>query len=214
MTKFPTQETVIDTVIQGIAKAAQSFLFWTNGRLHVSQGPEKIISIHVAQEIASIPDAPEIFIDATIADVLRCSLPDRSAYAEFMYENRLTQGVFSITLDERFKHENNDDSISKVIMNIRNGVRNPKLKYLDEIETMCKMLVCKSTLEYGIFAFYSDLSSNARKKLNIRMPALVESFEAVVERFPALTSSFVGGEIHTLEDGGEWTVGCFVVSPK
>jgi hypothetical protein len=214
MTKFPSQKQVVDATLKGIVKASKNFLVWTNDRLFLSHGPYKIISIHIAQEIATIKDAPEIFIDATISDILRCSLPDRTAYTAYMKEKKITQGIFSITLDERFEHQNDEDSISKVIMSIRNGVRNPKLEYSNDIEVICKMLDCETSLEYGIFCFYSDLSSNARKKLDKRIPELVKSFDVVVKKFPNLKSSFISSEVEKIEDSGEWLAGCYIVEPK
>jgi len=214
MTKFPSQDLVVDAVLKGITKAAQNFLSWTNDRLFLSHGPHKIISIHVAQEIAALKDTPEIFIDATIKDILRCSLPDREAHTDYMNKRRLTQGIFNITLDERFEHKNDDDSISKVIMSIRNGVRNPKLEYSSEVEVICKMLDCDTSLEYGLFSFYSDLSNNARKKLDKRIPELVKSFDVVVKKFPSLKSRFISTETQKIEDSGEWLAGCYIVESK
>ena len=214
MIKFPLQQDVVDAVLKGTTKAAQNFLAWTNERLFLSYGPPKIISIHIAQEIAALKDTPEIFIDATISDVLRCSLPDREAYTSYMSKKKITQGIFNITLDERFEHENNDDSVSKVIMSVRNGVRNPKLEYSNDIEVLCKMLDCETTLEYGLFSFYSDLSQNARKKLDKRIPELIKSFDVVVKKFPSLKSSFVSSGIQRIEDSGEWLAGCYIIESK
>lgn len=217
MTNFPSQKIIIDSILQGMIKAKENFLFWTNDRLFLSHGPHKIITIHVAQEIALVQDAPEIFIDATVADILRCSLPDRGTYTKYMQDNKLAQGSFSITLDERFEHQNDNDSISKVIISVKNGVRNVKLEYSNEIERICKMLdrsiYPESTLEYGIFTFYSDLSSTARKKLEKRIPELINSFDVVVKNFPSLISKFVCSDIKTIENSGEWLVGCYVIEP-
>ena len=214
MTKFPAQKEVVDAVLQGSIKAAQNFLSWTNDRLFLSHGPHKIISIHIAQEIAAMKNAPEIFIDATVSDILRCSLPDRAAYTSYMEKQKITQGIFSITLDERFEHQNDEDSVSKVIMSVRNGVRNSKLEYSNDIEMICKMLDCKTTLEYGLFNFYSDLSQNARKKLEKRIPELIKSFDVVLKKFPTLKGSFVSSDIQKIEGSGEWLVGCYIVEPK
>ena len=217
MTNFPSQKIIIEAILQGVIKAKQNFLFWTNNRLFLSHGPQKIITIHVAQEIALVQDAPEIFIDATVADILRCSLPDRSTYTKYMQDNKLTQGAFSITLDERCEHQNDNDSITKVIISVKNGVRNVKAEYTNEIERICKMLdrsiYTDSTLEYGIFTFYSDLSCTARKKLVKRIPALIKSFDVVVKNFPLLKSKFVSSDVKTIENSGEWLVGCYVVEP-
>jgi len=214
MTKFPSQEQVVGAVLQGTIKAAQNFLTWTNDRLFLSHGPHKIISIHIAQEIAALTNAPEIFIDATVSDILRCSLPDRGAYTTYMEKKKIKQDIFSITLDERFEHKNNEDSISKVIMSVRNGVRNPKLEYSHDIEVICKMLDCETFLEYGIFSFYSDLSQNARKKLEKRIPELVKSFDVVVKKFPSLKGKFVSSEIQKIDESGEWLAGCYIVEQK
>ncbi len=218
MSNFPKQKDVIDALLQGIQNAEQNFLFWTNNRLSLSSGPHKIIGIHVAQALSTIENAPEIFIDATVADILRCSLPDRKAFKSFMEKNALAQGTFSITLDERFTHHNNNDSISRVIATMKNGVRNCKPEYTNEIERLCKMLQRQkaedSTLDYGVFAFYADLSSLARKKLDKRLPEIIASFDNVVARFDSLSSRFVATPIHTVVDVGEWIAGCYIIEPK
>lgn len=211
MSRFPTQAMIADAMLRGTIKAAENFLSWTNNRLFLSHGPHHIISIYVAQEIAALRDAPEIFIDATISDILRCSLPDREAYTGFMHKNRLARGTFSITLDERFDHKNDEDSISRVIMSINNGVRNAKLEYLNEIEVICKMLDCDTSLEYGVFGFYSDLSVTARKKLDKRIPEFIKSFDAVVDGFPALQSKYIGSDIQRIDESGEWAAGCYII---
>jgi hypothetical protein len=218
MSNFPSQKEIIQAVLEGIKNAKENFLFWTNNRLFLSYGPEKIITLHVANQIAKISNAPEIFIDATVADILRCSLPTRGEYPRYMQDNKLSQGVFSITLDERFEHQNDNDSISRVIISVYNAVRNAKLDYSHEIERICKMLdrdaCAKSSLDYGIFAFYSDLSTTARKKLEKRLPEIIRSFDVVVKKFPSLQGRFEGGEIHKIADSGEWCAGCYVIEPK
>jgi hypothetical protein len=217
MIKFPRQELIVQATLDGILKSSENFLFWTNGRLSLSHGPQKIITLHVANEIAKIDNTPEIFIDATVADILRCSLANRDGFVEHMKKSNLTQGIFSITLDERFKHENDDDSISRVIISVKNGVRNPKQEFINEIERICKMIdrqYCEnSTLKYGIFAFYSDLSENARKKLDKRMPEVLKSFDAVVEKFSTLKATFVDSGIKNEKDGSQWLAGCYIIEP-
>jgi len=216
MTEFPSQEVIVDAILKGISNAAENFLSWTNGRLFLSHGPHKIISIHVAQEIAKIENAPEIFIDATISDILKCSLDNREAYTSYMENQKLSQDLFNITLDERFDHINDEDSISKVIITVKNSVRNAKLEYTNDIEKICKMLDRNkgSKLEYGIFSFYSDLSTNARKKLAKRIPELINSFNVVVKKYPLLNSKFVCSDIKTIEGSGEWLMGCFIIEHK
>lgn len=218
MNEFIAKEKVVQAVLEGIKTAKENFLFWTNERLFLSYGPHKIITLHVASQIGKLENAPEIFIDATVADILRCSLPDRNDYTQFMAKNSLIQGTFSITLDERFKHQNDNDSISRVIISVKNGVRNAKLEYSNECERICKMLnrdACKdSTLDYGIFAFYADLSNDARKKLDKRLPELVRSFDVVVKKFPTLQGYFVSSEIQKVTDMGEWCAGCYIIEPK
>ena len=215
---FPSQERVLQALLQGIQNAEKNFLFWTNNRLSLSSGPHKIISIHVAQELSLIENAPEVFIDATVADILRCSLPDRKAFKSYMEKNALSQGTFGITLDERFTHHNNNDSISRVIISLHNGVRNVKPEYTHEIERLCKMLHRKkredSTLDYGVFAFYADISVLARKKLEKRVVEINASFTAAVEHFPSLDARLIATPIHNVPDVGEWMAGCYVIEPK
>ncbi len=213
--KFPGQEIIIDAILKGIEEAKNNFLFWTNHRLYLSYGPTKMITIHVAQEIAKIKDAPEIFIDATVSDILRCSLAKRDGYIKYMQKKSLAMGTFSITLDERFEHKNDNDSISKVIISIKNSVRNIKNEYTKEIERICKMLDSskedKSTLDYSILAFYSDLPSSARKKLLVRIPKIIDDFNKIVEKFPNLKSNFKDTGIHKAENIGEWLIGAYII---
>ncbi len=215
MSLFPTKKSVIDATIKGICKAKDNFLLWTNDRLYLSHAPAKMLSIHVAQEIAQIKNSPEIFIDASVSDILRCSLKNRDAFLDYMDKNSIKEGVFSITLDEKFKHKNNNDSISRVIISIKNGIRDTKGIYLDEVEKICKMLDSPKdenyTLDYGILAFYSDLPNSARKKLSTRIPQIIKSFDEIVQKFPNLKASFQDNGIHDMQDIGEWVVGAYTI---
>jgi hypothetical protein len=218
MSNFPKCELITQSVLQGIETAKKNYFFWTNNRLFLSYGPQKIITIHVAQALGALEDAPEVFIDATVADILRCSLPQRNEYPDYMHSVGLVQGTVSITLDERFDHENDNDSISKVIISVKNGVRNAKSEYAKEIERLCKMLVPhepqKSTLDYALFAFYSDLSEGARVKLAKRIPQIVASFDKVVEQYPKLEGGFKTLGIQRVLEAGEWCAGCYCIKPK
>ncbi len=106
MNKFPTQRSIIDAIIKGINQAKDNFLYWTNDRLYLSYAPAKMLSIHVAQEISKIKNAPEIFIDASISDILRCSLKDRNAFLDYMDKNsminRFNVGIVSISKPNKF----------------------------------------------------------------------------------------------------------------
>lgn len=217
MNNFPSQEEIVNSVIKGITVAKTNYTNWTSDELFLSYGPPKFLTIHVSQEIAKLEKSPEIFIDATIADILRCSLPKRDAYRWFMKENDIAQDVICLTLDERFEHKSDNDSISKVIMSIRNGVRNAQNEYKADIEQMCKMLQrdesSESSLDYGLFAFYLDISSSARKKSEKRLEEIIEVFDEIVSSYKNLKSSFKGGDINKIENIGEWCVGCYVIEP-
>jgi len=217
MHKFPSQEQIVDSVLTGITTAKNNYSFWTADDLYLSYAPPKFLTIHVSQEIAKLENPPEIFIDATIADILRCSLPKRDAFKWFMSEHNIAQDVICLTLDERFEHKSDNDSISRVIMSIRNGVRNAQEEYKHDIEVMCKMLQRQnsneSTLDYGLFAFYLDISSTARKKSEKRIEEIIEAFDEIVHSYKNLKSSFKGGDINKIENIGEWCVGCYVIEP-
>lgn len=217
MHKFPKQEEIVNSVLSGMETAKSNYTFWTADELYLSYAPPKFLTIHVSQEIAKLEDAPEIFIDATIADILRCSLPKRDSFRWFMSENNITQDVICLTLDERFEHKSDNDSVSKVIMSIRNGVRNAQDEYKHDIELMCKMLSRdtkeESTLDYGLFAFYLDISNTARKKSKKRIEDIIEAFDKIVASHKNLKSSFKGGDINQIENIGEWCVGCYIIEP-
>ncbi|AXH12358.1 hypothetical protein [Halarcobacter bivalviorum] len=219
MSNFPKQNEVVDAILNGIVQAKNNFLFWTNNRLSLSYGPHKIVTIHIAQEIAKIKEkAPEIFINATVTDILRCTLPDRTEYPNFMAKRGLTEGTFSITLDERIPHSNNNDSISRVIISVKNNVINTKKEYLDEIDRICKMVqrdeeYKESSLDYGVFTFYSDITKDARKKLDKRIPEIIKNFDKVVAQYDNLKATFKGGEINKTDNDEEWSMSCYIIEP-
>jgi len=216
MNYFPTQKEIIDAVIKGIETAKDNYSFWTSDPLFLSYAPAKFLSIHVAQEIGKLQYAPEIFMDATIEDILRCSLSSRDVFKQFMKENDIFQDVVSLTLDQRFSHQTDNDSVSKVIITLRNGVRNAH-PYKIDIERMCKLLNRNhkedSSLEYGIFGFYLDISSSARKKSEKRITDIVAAFDEVVEQFENLKSTYKGGKLVKIDHLGEWGVGCYIIEP-
>ena len=218
MSNFPSQTEVVDAVLKGINTAKSNYSFWTGNEIYLSYAPPKFLTIHVSQEIAKLNPTPEIFVDATIADILRCSLPKRDSFRWFMSENNISQDVICLTLDERFEHKSDNDSISKVIMSIRNGVRNAQSEYKDDIELMCKLLQreekSESTLDYGVFAFYLDISNTARKKSKKRLEEIIEAFDKIVASHKNLKSSFKGGDIKKIENIGEWCVGCYIIEPS
>lgn len=215
MSIFPLRKDVINAVIAGIENAKRNYTFWTSDELYLSYAPPKFLTIHVAQEIGKLVNAPEIFIDATVSDILRCSLPNRTDYKDFMRKNYIMDRLLCLTLDERFTHKSDNDSVSKVIMSLKNGVRNVQEEYKNDVELMCKMLqrdnVSDSTLDYGIFAFYLDISSSARKNAQDRLDNIIESFDSIVASHKNLKSSFKGGNIKKIEKVGEWCIGCYVI---
>ena len=217
MHKFPSQEEIVNAVVTGIKTAKTNYTFWTADDLFLSYAPPKFLTIHVSQEIAKLQNSPEIFIDATIADILRCSLPKRDDFRDFMRKHYITQDVICLTLDERFEHKSDNDSISRVIMSLKNGVRNVQEEYKNDIDVMCKMLDRdskeESTLDYGIFAFYLDISNTARKKSEKRVEEIIESFDKIVLGFSNLKSTFKGGDINKIDNIGEWCVGCYIIEP-
>lgn len=218
MNVFPKKDDVIDAVLIGMENAKKNYSFWTCDELYLSYAPPKFLSIHVAQEIAKLKNAPEIFIDATISDILRCSLPNRSDFREFMRKKYIMDRNLCITLDERKEHKSDNDSVSKAIITLKNGVRNIQQEYLDDIELMCKMLerdkLNDTTLEYGIFGFYLDISSSARKDAKTRLESIIETFDKIVLKFNNLKSTFKGGEIRKIEKVGEWCIGCYIIEPS
>lgn len=216
MTNFPSQKEIIDTILQGILQARRSFYFWTNRRLSLSYAHEKILTMYVAQEIGKMKNAPEVFIDASIRDILRCSLEDRNIYPDFMKKRDIKDGVFTITLDERFEHKNHNDSISKVLISVRNGVINSKQEHLEKIDTICKILYFdkefkESSLDYCVFAFYAEISNVARKKLDTRLKEIMKNFDNIVKEYPNLKSSYDGLDISKESNGEEWCIGTYTI---
>jgi uncharacterized protein YsxB (DUF464 family) len=215
MNIFPTQDEVINAVLSGIENAKKNYTFWTSDELYLSYAPPKFLSIHVAQEIGKLQNTPEIFIDASISDILRCSLPNRTDFKDFMKKKYIMDRLLCLTLDQRFKHKSDNDSVSKVIMSLKNGVRNVQEEYKNDVDLMCKMLERDekndSTLEYAIFGFYLDISSSARKNAKDRLENIIESFDNIVGSYKNLKSSFKGGKINKIDKVGEWCIGCYII---
>lgn len=215
---FAPTEKIVDAILEGIKEAKANYTFWTADELYLSYAPQNFITIHVAQSIAKLENPPEIFIDASIADILRCSLSSRSEFGNFMYEKELPQDTFSLTLDDRKNHTSDNDSVSRAVISIKNGVRNAKEEFRREIHKLCRMLSFaepdKSTLLFGCFAFYLDLSCSARKKTQKRVEEIVGAFDVIVKKYPNIKSYFKGGDVNELKNIGEWTVGCYVIEPN
>ncbi|WP_121627505.1 hypothetical protein [Poseidonibacter antarcticus] len=213
MNPFPEKKEVLQSVQKGILNARKNFSLWTGEELYLSYAPSNFLSIHISQEISKLSILPEIFIDATIADTLKYSLSNPDEYKSFMKNKEIADRTFCITLDERFDHETNRDSIAKVIISVRNGVRNVKEEYLNDIETMCK-IISDSTLEYAIFAFYLDISNKARIKAKERINELLIAFDETSSKYEKINTKFIGGEVNIIENIGEWSVGCYVIEKK
>ncbi|NQY23760.1 MAG: hypothetical protein HRT41_06975 [Campylobacteraceae bacterium] len=214
---FPEKKDVVDAVLRGILCSKENYTSWTCDELYLSTAPNNFLRVHIAQEIAKLEDKPEIFMDATLADILRCSLSSRTSYKAFMKDNNLAQGTFCLTLDERFTHLSDNDSVSRVIMSIQNGVRNAQDEYKNQIKRICIMLEREkkedSSLDYGIFAFYLDISNLARKKTQKRLDEIISSFDAIVSSHNGLTSTFKRGDINIIEGTGEWCIACYLIEP-
>lgn len=220
MSKFPTQDKVIDAIFLGIQTARENFFSWTGEELYLSYAPKNFLNIHISQELSKIKNPPAIFIDATILDILKSSLQNqkKETVVEFMKTNDISQGTISITLDEKNSDIDQIDAVSRVVTVVKNGVRNNKEEYLKDIETLCKMLSQKSkddsTLDYGVFAFYLDISNTARIKAQKRVEEIVNSFDKVVAAYSDLQSNFKGGDIKEIENIGQWCVGSYIIEPK
>ncbi|APW64743.1 hypothetical protein LPB137_02225 [Poseidonibacter parvus] len=213
MNPFPEKKEVLEKVQKGILNARENFSLWTGEELYLSYAPANFLSIHISQEISKLSVLPEIFIDATIADTLKYALKNTDEYKSFMRKNEIMDRTFCITLDERFDHETNRDSIAKVIISVRNGVRNVKEEYLNDIDVMCKV-ISDSSLDYAVFAFYLDISNKARIKAKERINELISAFDEVSEKYKEISTRFIGGDINTIENIGEWSVGCYVIENK
>jgi len=218
MDNFPTQEEVTSAILQGLLLAKRNYTYWSQDPLYLSDAPANFLSIHVAQCIANIQNPPEIFLDASTADILKCSLSKKDNFRNFMKKNSISQDVITLTLDERFEHKNENDSISRVIITLKNGVRNAKDEYKKNIETICKMLSFEnkeeSSLAFGIFAFYLDISNTARIKADKRVKEIIGIFDEIVSSYTNLQSNFKGGDVSKVENEGEWCVGCYIIEPK
>lgn len=218
MCKFPNQSDIIKAVCNGINEAKNNYTFWTSNKTDLLDTDDDFLIVHICQSIAKLQCPPEIFTHANISDILKCSLNTREEYKYFMKEHILSQDTISITLDERFTHEADNDSISKVVISVKNGVINSKKEHTDKIEQLCKILQRDkkedSTLDYAIFAFYLEISNNARIGASKRIENIVSTFDDIVKNYRNLKSTFKGGDINTSENTGQWCVGCYIIEPN
>jgi len=218
MYSFPTKNHIIDAIMIGIIKARNNYCFWTSNKINLLDADDDFLSIHIAQEIAQLDKPPEIFMHANISDILKCSLETRQEYKYFMKEHLLSQDTISLTLDRRFTDNNQNSSVSVALINVKNAVLNKKKEYSNSIEQLCKMLQREhkndSTLDFAIFAFYIEISPNARIDANKRIKNIVESFNDIVKNYKCLKSNFKGGDIKQSENTGQWSVGCYIIEPS
>lgn len=218
MYSFPSQDQIVTTILNGMETARSNYAHWTTDELYLSYAPSNFLTVHIAQEIGKLHNSPEIFMDATIVDILRCSLPKRDDFKNFMKQNNIVQDTVSLTLDDRVEHKSDNDSVSKAIIVVENGVRNSKDEYQNSIHNICKMIqrenIDDSTLQFGVFAFYLDISNTARKKGQKRIDEIIKSFDKIVSSYKNIKSSFKGGNINQIENIGEWCVGCYIVEPN
>ena len=218
MNNFPSKDLVLKSIKTGLENAKNNFTHWTSDELALSFAPPKFLTIHISQELAKLEFPPEIYIDASVSDILRCSLPNRDDYKTFMKNKGLSQDIVHLTLDERFSHQNDNDSVSRVIMTVQNGIRNVQDEYTKEIDKMCKMIDRTkkedSTLDYAVFTFYMDISNRARKKSARRLNEIIDSFDEVVQKYKTLESNFEGGDVTIVENTGEWCFGYYIIEPK
>jgi hypothetical protein len=218
MKYFPSMNNIVQAIENGIINAKNNYTFWTANKIQLLDADDNFLTIHVAQEISKLQNSPEIFMYANISDILKCSLNTREEYKYFMKKHLLAQDTLSLTLDKRFIHETNNDSVSVGVINIKNNVLNTKEEYTNDIEQLCKILQRKnknnSTLNFAIFAFYLEISSNARIDANQRVENINKSFDKVVMKYSNLKSNFKGGDVNTIKNQGEWCVGCYVIEPN
>lgn len=218
MNDFCSKKEIVEAVLKGIHCARTQYAFWTANKIQLLDACEDYLCIYTAQEIAKIQNPPEIFMHATVSDILKCSLHQRDQYKQFMQKYSLAQDTISITLDERFTHENDQDSISRVVIRVKNGVVNNKKEHTQDIEQLCKILQREnkedSTLDFALFAFYLEISSSARIDAQQRIKNIVSSFDEVVQNYTNLKSNFEGGDIHTIENTGQWSIGCYSIEPN
>lgn len=204
--------------MNGIHCSVDNYAFWTSNKLNLSDACDDFMIIHIAQEIAKLQNPPEIFLHANITDILKCSLPTKEQYRYFMEKHLLAQDTIAITLDERFEHNEDNDSISRAVISVKNNVVNNKLEHLKSIEQLCKILQREkedeSTLNFALFAFFLRISSDARIDAKTRIKNIILGFDNVVNKYDNLKSNFKGGDINAIENIGEWSVGCYIIEPN
>ncbi len=218
MNKFSSQNDIVNAIVKGVNCSVDNYAFWTSKKLYLSDATDNFLTIHIAQEIAKLQNPPEIFLDAKITDILKCSLSRKEQYKFFMEKHMLSQDTISITLDERFENNSDTDLVSRVVIDVKNNVVNNKKEYSQRIEQFCKLLQRDkkedSTLDFAVFAFFLQISCEARIDVKKRIENIISSFDTVVNNYKNLKSNFKGGEINTIENIGEWSVGCYIIEPN
>ena len=214
---FPKQDKIVNAVFDGMKIAKENFTYWTKQDLLLQESTENFFTIHICQEISKLNNAPEIFIDAKMSDVLKCSLNTKDSYKEFMSKNDIKNVAYSITLDERIKHTKNNKAVSKAIIDINSNFTKLNNYHIETLNTMCKVLQRDnkddSSLEFAIFAFYLDVSFKARKKIQVRLDEIIGYFDSFISTKDNLSSYLKLSEIKQVKNEGEWCIGCYVIEP-
>ena len=87
--------------------------------------------------------------------------------------------------------------------------------HLNELNTMCKMIqkskINDSSLKYGIFAFYFDVSSKARIKCKNKIEDILQNFDDLISSKNNLKSFSKVKDIVEIKNVGEYCFGIYLV---
>ncbi|NQY53198.1 MAG: hypothetical protein HRT42_06445 [Campylobacteraceae bacterium] len=212
MSAFPKQEKIVSSILYGIELAKNNYTQWTLQELFLSDISDNFLTIHICQEIAKLKNQTEIFIDLSISDILKSSLNKKDLYNEFMKKNKIKNSTFSITLDDKTKNKN---SVSRVIISVNAILNNSMSSHLNELNTMCKMIqkskINDSSLKYGIFAFYFDVSLKARIKCKNKIENILQNFDDLISSKNNLKSFSKVKDIVEIKNVGEYCFGIYLV---
>lgn len=175
MNDFPGKKQIINAVLSGIETAHKTNLGWTNNNAWLSIAPEYMINIFIGQSIAKMAPRPEIWFEVSVKDL-----------AASIFKNNHEKNIDKfIKLVERNNHQNekidivlDDGEYSRVIIEVKNGVNKSDI-LKDDIIRICKALKEASTLDYGLIAFFANVS--AKKTIAELIKQVQEMTQSIID---------------------------------
>lgn len=177
MGTFPEKSDVIEAVLKGIKNAHTTNKQWTKGAW-LSMAPEYMLNIFIGREVAKLQNQPNIWFEVSIPD-----LADSIGFDE-NDPNKPKEAFINCIQRNNYKNEKIDivldtGEISKVLIEVKNAVTKYDVLENDVIR-LCDAMKYKSELEYGVIAFYANVSS--KKKIEDLIKEIEDGVKLTIQK--------------------------------